>query len=67
MAEAVVEAKVLPHGEQGYLLGPKIVVGLIERLPLAWLLGKFPEQSLWAGFMFFTGFITIGVLATLAL
>ena len=49
------------------LLEPAVVRGLIERLRLRSLLGRLPERPLWAAFMFINGFVTIGLLAALAM
>jgi CBS-domain-containing membrane protein len=50
-----------------HLLEPEVVRGLIERLRLKWLLGRFPERPVWAAFMFINGFITIAILAAVAM
>jgi CBS-domain-containing membrane protein len=50
-----------------HLLEPEVVRGLVERLRLKWLLGRFPERPVWAAFMFANGFITIGILAAVAM
>jgi CBS-domain-containing membrane protein len=55
-----------PHGKL-LLLEPAVVRGLIERLRLRWLLGRFPERPMWALFMFVNGFVTIGILAGVAM
>jgi CBS-domain-containing membrane protein len=49
------------------LLEPEVVRGLVERLRLKALLGRFPERPVWAAFMFANGFITIGLLAVVAM
>jgi CBS-domain-containing membrane protein len=49
------------------LLEPAVVRGLVERLRLKWLLGRFPERPVWAAFMFANGFMTIGLLAAVAM
>lgn len=41
--------------------------GLLERLRLARLLRRFPERPVWAAFMFVNGFLTIAVLAVVAM
>lgn len=41
--------------------------GLLTRLKLAHLLGRFPERLVWAGFMFVNGFATIAILAAVAM
>lgn len=48
------------------LLDPTVVRGVIVRLRLTHLLGRFPERPIWALFMFVNGFITIGILAGVA-
>src|SRR5215475_9035805 len=49
------------------LLPPDVVRGLIARLRLTRLLGRFPERPVWAAFMFVNGFVTIALLAALAM
>jgi len=41
--------------------------GLLARLRLQWLLRHFPERVVWAGFVFVNGFVTIGILALVAM
>lgn len=41
--------------------------GLIARLKLTHLLGRFPQRLVWAGFMFVNGFATIAILAAVAM
>ena len=53
-----------PHLE---LLEPHVTRGLVARLRLTRLLGRFPERPVWAAFMFVNGFITIALLAALAM
>lgn len=48
-------------------LEPHVTRGLVERLRLARLLGRFPERPVWAAFMFVNGFATIALLALLAM
>lgn len=48
-------------------LEPEVTRGLIERLRLTRLLGRFPERPVWALFMFINGFITIATLAGVAM
>lgn len=48
------------------LLDPAVVRGVIARLRLTHLLARFPERPIWALFMFINGFITIGILAGVA-
>lgn len=50
-----------------HLLEPEVVRGLVERLRLKSLLGRFPERPVWAAFMFVNGFVTIGILAGVAM
>jgi CBS-domain-containing membrane protein len=49
------------------LLEPEVVRALLVRLRLSHLLGRFPERPVWALFMFVNGFITIGLLAAVAM
>jgi CBS-domain-containing membrane protein len=49
------------------VLDPQVTRGLIARLRLTRLLGRFPERPVWAAFMFINGFITIAMLAGLAM
>jgi CBS domain-containing membrane protein len=49
------------------VLSPEVVRGLIVKLRLSSLLGRFPERPIWAVFMFINGFFTIAVLAGLAM
>jgi CBS-domain-containing membrane protein len=53
--------------EPPLLVEPVVVRGLIARLRLTRLLGRFPERPVWAAFMFVNGFVTIGLLAALAM
>ena len=48
-------------------LEPEIIRGIVERLRLARLLGRFPERPVWAAFMFINGFVTIAILAGVAM
>jgi CBS-domain-containing membrane protein len=50
-----------------HLLEPEVVRGLVARMRLKWLLGRFPERQVWAAFMFVNGFVAIGLLAALAM
>ncbi len=54
------------HSSRLALLDPTVVRGVIVRLRLTHLLGRFPERPIWALFMFINGFITIGILAGVA-
>ncbi|MEP7125351.1 MAG: HPP family protein [Byssovorax sp.] len=49
------------------VLDPQVTRGLVARLRLTRLLGRFPERPVWAAFMFVNGFITIAMLAGLAM
>lgn len=49
------------------LLEPKVTRGLVARLRLTGLLGRFPERPVWAAFMFVNGFVTIALLAFVAM
>jgi CBS-domain-containing membrane protein len=49
------------------VLDPQVTRGLVARLRLTRLLGHFPERPVWAAFMFVNGFITIAMLAGLAM
>ena len=49
------------------VLEPEVTRGLIERLRLTRLLGRFPERPVWAAFMFVNGFVTIAILAGVAM
>ena len=53
--------------ERLHLLEPEVVRGLVARLRLTWLLGRFPERPVWAAFMFVNGFVTIALLAGTAM
>jgi CBS domain-containing membrane protein len=44
----------------------EVVHGLVKYLSLHRLLGRFPARPVWAGFMFISGFLTIGLLAAVA-
>jgi CBS domain-containing membrane protein len=55
-----------PHSRLA-LLDPDVVRGIIARLRLTHLLGRFPERPIWALFMFINGFIAIGILAGVAM
>lgn len=49
------------------LLEPQVVRGLAGRLRIVRLLRRFPERNVWAAFMFVNGFVTIALLAALAM
>ena len=49
------------------LLEPEVTRGLVERLRLTRLLGRFPERPVWAAFMFINGFVSIALLAGVAM
>lgn len=42
------------------------LAGLLQRLRLAWLLARLPARLVWAVYMLVNGFVTIGLLAVLA-
>jgi CBS-domain-containing membrane protein len=48
-------------------LPPLVTQGLVQRLRLAHLLKRFPERPIWALFMFVSGFISIAMLAGIAM
>ncbi len=50
-----------------HALEPEVIRGLVYRLRLTWLLKRFPERPFWALFMFVNGFVTITILAALAM
>ncbi len=55
------------HSRPLELLEPEVVRGLLGRLRLASLLGRFNERHVWAAFMFVNGMISIGLMAGLAM
>ncbi len=55
------------HPSRLTLLDPAVVRGMMVRLRLTHLLGRFPERPIWALFMFINGFITIAILAGVAM
>lgn len=55
------------HPSRLALLDPAVVRGVIARLQLTHLIGRIPERPLWALFMFINGFITIAILAGVAM
>ena len=46
--------------------GPEHIAVLLGRLRLAWLLGRFPSRVVWSIYIFVNGFLTIALLALLA-
>ena len=56
-----------PETQPLQLLEPDVTRGLVARLRLTRLLGRFPERPVWALFMFINGFITIALLAGVAM
>lgn len=48
-------------------LEPVVTNGLLERLRLTHLLKRFPERPIWALFMFVNGFVSIAMLAAIAM
>ncbi|HEY7957518.1 MAG TPA: HPP family protein [Polyangia bacterium] len=59
------QKKKRPHALS--LLEPEVTRGLVERLRMVGLLKRFPERPVWAAFMFVNGFITIAILAAVAM
>lgn len=55
------------HRSRLVLLDPAVVRGLVSHLRLAWLLDRFSERPMWALFMFINGFVTIAILAGVAM
>jgi CBS domain-containing membrane protein len=55
------------HPSRLALLDPAVARGFIVRLRLTHLVGRFPERPIWALFMFINGFITIAILAGVAM
>jgi CBS domain-containing membrane protein len=49
------------------LLEPEVTRALVRRLRMDRLLGRFPERPVWAAFVFVNGFVTIAILAALAM
>jgi len=49
------------------LLDPAVARGLVARLRLTQLLERFSERPVWAVFMFINGFVTIAILAAVAM
>src|SRR5579883_1200413 len=62
MAEPTVK-----HTSRLALLDPAVARGFVMRLRLAHLLGRFPERPIWALFMLINGFVTIAILAGVAM
>ena len=54
------------HGTNGNGVGFEHVAVLLGRLKLAWLLRRFPPRLVWALYVFVNGFLTIALLALLA-
>ncbi len=48
------------------VLAPEVTRGLVRRLRLTHLLGRFDERVVWAAFMLVNGFVTIGLLGAIA-
>ncbi len=48
------------------VLAPEVTRGLVRRLRLTHLLGRFDERTVWAAFMLVNGFVTIGLLGAIA-
>lgn len=53
--------------ERLQLLEPEVARGLVTRFRLSRLLARFPERPVWAAFMFVNGFLTIAILAGVAM
>lgn len=49
------------------VLPPIVSRGLVERFRLGALLARFPERAVWAAFVFINGFVTIALLAVVAM
>lgn len=49
------------------VLAPVVSRGLVARLRLGALLARFPERAVWAAFVFVNGFVTIAILAAVAM
>jgi CBS domain-containing membrane protein len=58
---------VKPTRNRLHALEPELIQGLASRLRLTNLLKRFPERPLWALFMFVNGFVTIALLAAVAM
>jgi CBS domain-containing membrane protein len=58
---------VSPNAAPLELLPPDVSRALVGRLRLSRLLARFPERPVWAAFMLVNGFISIGLLAGLAM
>jgi CBS domain-containing membrane protein len=56
-----------PKKHQPESLDLEVPRGLIERLRLTRLLRRFPQRPVWALFMFVNGFVTIAILAAVAM
>src|SRR5512141_1096094 len=61
-----VEARTAPEARTGGV-DPSVVRGLLGRLRLVRLLSRFPERHVWAAFVFVNGFVTIALLAAVAM
>ena len=61
------DAGVANHSPQAATQGPITFVSLLRRLRLDWLLHHFPPRLVRSLYVFVNGFVTIGVLAVLAL
>ena len=55
------------HDKKLQILEPAVIRGFASRFQLTGLLKRYPERPLWALFMFVNGFITIGLLAAVAM
>ncbi len=66
-AEKGLHARRTEYPSRLALLDPEVVRGIARRLRLVHLLDRFPERRIWALFMFINGFITIAILAGVAM
>jgi len=55
-----------PERSPPAVLAPEVTRGLVRRLRLTHLLGRFDERLVWAAFMLVNGFVTIGLLGAVA-
>ena len=67
MADANDPTRAPGHPAALELLAPDVTRGLIARFRIGRLLARFPERPVWAAFMLVNGFVTIGILAGLAM
>src|SRR5690348_13503434 len=69
MPSAIMKQSKRTPGRQTHLTRLEFEVprGLLARLRLTRLLQRFPQRPVWAGFMFINGFLTIAILAVVAM